>query len=99
MYLESARIRKSYKLKEQKLDPDLCKIAQKWANHMAYKNYMYHGGGEQIIASGYKTVTHCFRGWMNSPPHRNWVLTRRSKCGFAYAQSSSGICYWVGVYR
>jgi uncharacterized protein YkwD len=99
MHAESTRIRVARGLKPQSLDADCCAIAQRWAEHMAKNKTMRHGGGEQIIARGYKTVGAVFRAWINSPGHRRWVLSRRSRAGWGLAQSSSGLWYWAGAFR
>lgn len=99
MHNESQRLRKQYNLKPQKLDENCCKIAQKWAEHMAAHHSMYHGGGEQIIAAGYKDVKGAFGGWMASSGHRYWVLSGRDLAGWGAAKSSTGRWYWVGVFR
>lgn len=99
MHAESTRIRVARGLKPQSLDTDCCSIAQRWAEYMAKNKTMRHGGGEQIIARGYKTVDAVFRAWMNSSGHRHWVLSRRSRAGWGLAQSSSGLWYWAGAFR
>jgi len=81
------------------LDPELCMIAQRWACNMAARHSMHHGGGEQIIARGVSTISGCFNIWMNSGPHRGWVLSRTAACGYGCQQSSSGQWYWAGVFR
>tara|TARA_R100000808_G_scaffold10579_1_gene27972 strand:- start:199 stop:600 length:402 start_codon:yes stop_codon:yes gene_type:complete len=100
LYKASQALRaKSGCLIKQELDPELCKIAQKWAEHMAAKNCMYHGGGEQIIARGYKTPKSVLNAWVCSPPHKKWIFCNKKKVGFGYAKSKSGHPYWAGVYR
>jgi len=78
---------------------ECCRIAQRWANHMASTRSFGHGGGEQIIAQGYPTVSACFSGWIGSSGHRAWVLSNSTRCGWGFQRSSSGRCYWVGVFR
>ena len=99
MHTESSRVRKERGLKVQQLDPECCKIAQKWAENMAARRSMYHGGGEQIIATGYDTVPAVFRAWLNSSGHRAWVLSGNPRAGWGAAQSSSGQWYWAGAFR
>ena len=98
-YEAAMRARERCCLKPQTLDPELCKIAQKWAEQMAATNCMYHGGGEQIIAKGYRTPESVVNAWMNSDGHRRWILSKCSRVGFGYARSKSGHPYWAGVYR
>lgn len=99
LHAEAQRIRLRYGLFEQTLDPELCMIAQRWACHMAGRRSMYHGGGEQIIAMGSGDLNRCFSIWMNSSPHRGWVLSRTALCGYGCQKSSNGQWYWAGVFR
>ena len=99
MQKESTRIRKEYKLEPQKLDEKCCKIAQDWAEYMAKHHYHNHGGGENIIAVGYKDVPSVFGGWMSSSGHRYWVLSDSDMSGWGAAKSSTGIWYWAGAFR
>lgn len=99
MHREAMRIRIRYSLPEQELDEECCKVAQRWANRMAADSWMRHGGGEQIIARGYRTAETCFGGWMSSSGHRHWVLSRSQRCGWGCQKSKSGQWFWVGVYR
>lgn len=99
MYSAATRQRAQYGRSEQVLDESLCRIAQNWANHMAARNMMYHGGGEQVIAQGYSSPDACIRGWIASPGHRVWVLGGNARCGFGVARSSSGRLFYAGVYR
>jgi len=98
-FKEAMKARERCGLQPQTLDPELCKIAQRWAEHMAARNCMYHGGGEQIIAHGYKTPKATVNAWMCSSGHRKWILSKCKKVGFGYATSKSGHTYWAGVYR
>ena len=99
MHSEAQRLRKQYSLKPQKLDEKCCKIAQDWADHMAASHSMYHGGGENIIAAGYKDVESAFGGWMASSGHRYWVLSGSDLAGWGAAKSSTGRWYWAGAFR
>lgn len=81
------------------LDEECCRIAQRWANTMARTGKFRHGGGEQIIAKGYRSVEACFDGWMTSRGHRAWVLTSKTRAGWGYQRSASGRCYWAGAFR
>ena len=96
MHQEALRVRGGRQIE---LDEECCQIAQRWANHMARTRSFRHGGGEQIIARGYRTVKACFAGWMGSRGHRRWVLSNSDKCGWGHQRSPSGHCYWVGVFR
>ena len=96
MHQEALRVRGGRPIE---LDEECCQIAQRWADRMARTRSFRHGGGEQIIAQGYRTIKACFAGWMGSSGHRRWVLSNSDKCGWGYQRSSSGHCYWVGVFR
>ena len=98
MHKEAIRIRNKYGLPSQKLDESLCAIAQNWAENMAHRKKMYHGGNEQIIASGYSTISGCFAGWNYSRGHCAWLLSRSSLAGWGAAQSSSGRWYYAGCF-
>ena len=99
LYNAANRHRARYGLPVQNLDENLCNVAQNWANNMAARDVMYHGGGEQIIGVGYANADACVQGWINSPGHRVWVLSRNGSCGFGMARSRSGRLYYAGVYR
>lgn len=83
----------------QTLDENLCHQAQAWANNMANRNAMYHGGGEQVVGYGYGSPEACIQGWINSPGHRVWVLGGNTRCGFGVQRSWSGQWYYAGVFR
>jgi uncharacterized protein YkwD len=99
LYSAATRQREKHSLPAQELDESLCEIAQRWAENMAARNMMYHGGGEQIIAYGYPNAEACVQGWISSPGHRVWVLGSHKRCGFGSARSTSGQVYYAGVYR
>ena len=96
MHQEAVRLRGGRPIE---LDEECCRIAQRWANNMARTRSFRHGGGEQIIAQGYRNVKACFAGWMGSSGHRRWVLSKSDKCGWGFQRSSTGHNYWVGVFR
>tara|TARA_R100000742_G_C4278876_1_gene102334 strand:- start:1178 stop:1594 length:417 start_codon:yes stop_codon:yes gene_type:complete len=91
--------RKAQNLSVQKLDKELCQIADKWAKYLADNNRFHHGGGEQIIARGYSSPTAAINAWMNSQGHRRWLLCNRTHVGFGFAKSKNGHPYYVGVFR
>ena len=95
----ATELRKDRGLVTQTLNEELCALSQKWAEHMAKNHSMYHGGGENIIAAGYKTPRSAFNGWLSSPGHSYWVLSGADQCGWGAAQSSTGTWYWVGAFR
>lgn len=99
MHAAATNQRARYGLFAQQLDESLCQQAQNWANNMANRNVMYHGGGEQVVAHGYSSPAACIQGWINSPGHRVWVLGRNSRCGFGVQRSWSGSYFYAGVYR
>lgn len=95
----ATQLREDRGLESQKLDEELCKLSQKWAEYLAKNHYFYHGGGENIIAMGYTTPEAAFNGWLSSSGHRYWVLSGTDQCGWGAAQSSNGTWYWVGAFR
>lgn len=99
MHRVATQIRKDRGLDSQELSKDLCQVSQKWAEHLAENHYFYHGGGENVIAVGYKTPQAAFNGWLSSPGHRYWILSNTDQCGWGAAKSSNGTWYWVGTFR
>ena len=99
LYIKSQNKRVANGMKRQVLDEDCCKQAQKWAEYMASINQMKHGGGEQIIARGYRDADSVLKGWLNSPPHKHWIYCSRPRVGFGFAKSKNGTTYWAGVYK
>ncbi len=99
MYSAAMRQRGQAGLTTQTLDESLCQQAQNWANNMAARGMMYHGGGEQVIGMGYANADACVQGWVYSPGHRVWVLGGNSRCGFGCATGIDGRLYFAGVYR
>ena len=99
MHREAQRIRSRSGLFVQVNDESLNSIAQRWAEQMARSGSMYHGGGEQIIAySSYPSVGTAFNLWMNSSPHRAWVMSTSGRAGWGYAVGANG-GYFAGVFR
>jgi len=99
MYNAAMKQRQKIGLPKQTLDNQLCKQANDWARYMASINRMVHGGGEQVIAKGYKTPQAAIDAWMRSSGHRRWILSNKSHCGFGFAKSKSGRHYYVGVFK
>ena len=99
MSVVSIKIRARHGLPAQRLDKALCNIADRWADRLAKTGKLVHGGGEQIIAMGYKTKEAVFEAWMRSSGHRKWILSRTTRCGFSCRISKNGRRFWVGVYR
>ncbi|WP_437192728.1 CAP domain-containing protein [Planctomicrobium sp. SH527] len=99
MHSAASQQRARHGLPAQRLDENLCNVAQRWAQNMAARDVMYHGGGEQVVAVGYPNAASCIQGWINSSGHRVWVLGRNGSCGFGSARSASGRMYYAGVYR
>lgn len=100
MHAEAVQVRKDNNINEELiLDEECCKIAQRWANHMAETNSMYHGGGEQIIAMGYDTPQLTMKAWRNSSGHWAWLGSKSKFCGWGCQKSKSGVWYWAGVFR
>ena len=99
LYIEAMKQRERCGLSRQVLDKQLCEQADRWAQHMASTGRFGHGGGEQIIAMGYRTPRQAINGWMRSEGHRRWMMCNRSHVGFGFATSKSGHPYYVGIYR
>lgn len=99
MHRAAMECRKQRRMQRQALSEECCKIAQEWAEKMAASDNMRHGGGEQVIARGYKTPSLCISAWMRSSGHRRWLLSNRKYAGWGCAQSKSGTWYWAGCFR
>ena len=99
MHTVAMRRRERSGLRLQVLDRDCCTIAQRWANHMAATGSMYHGGGEQIIASGYATAEAAIAAWEASSGHRAWLFGGSDRCGWGCQRSAAGTWFWAGAFR
>jgi uncharacterized protein YkwD len=98
-HIEVQNWRRYYGLPRQELDPVLCQIAQQHADWMAANNSFNHGPNDQVIAIGYETPRQVVGSWIDSPPHRAWLLSRNRKAGWAWAVTRGGRKYWAGVIR
>ena len=99
MHTVAMRRRERSGLRLQVLDRDCCTIAQRWANHMAATGSMYHGGGEQIIASGYATAEAAIAAWEASSGHRAWLFGGSDRCGWGCQRAANGTWFWAGAFR
>ena len=91
--------RAHYQYHSLTLDERCCVLAQRHADRMAWTHYYEHGQHDQIITRGYNTVDGAVQSWVYSPPHFNWILTNRRKCGWGHAVSKDGWHYWAGVFQ
>jgi uncharacterized protein YkwD len=57
------------------------------------QRYPYRRAGENI-ASGYESVDHLMKGWMNSPRHKRNILGDFSQIGVGCAIAEDGKRYW-----
>jgi len=102
--------RKNKKIKEFKLDKNLCSYAQKHAENMANKNSMYHSKMNDLmefnkgslvgenVAWNQKTEQEVVFSWILSPMHRYNILSKKYKTvGFGKA-SKNGSIYWCAVF-
>jgi uncharacterized protein YkwD len=99
LHTEAQRHRVAHGREPQKLDAELCGVAQRWAETMASRNSMYHGGGEQIIAYGTRSAPATVAMWIGSAPHNAWLLSSCTQAGWGAAQSRSGTWFWAGAFR
>lgn len=99
LHTEAQRHRVANGREPQKLDSELCGVAQRWAETMAARNSMYHGGGEQIVAYGTRSAPATVAMWIASGPHNAWLLSSCTKAGWGAAQSRSGTWFWAGAFR
>ncbi len=55
----------------------------------------FSSAGENI-AYGQRTPAEVMRDWMNSPGHRNNIMSRSyTEIGVGLAKNKSGVCYWT----
>lgn len=57
------------------------------------QNYHYQSAAENV-AEGWPTVDAVMRGWMNSPHHRENILGKYTRAGFAVTRDEKGNPYW-----
>jgi uncharacterized protein YkwD len=103
--------RKNKNLIEFVLDKELCEYAQKHAEQMSNKNFMYHSKMSDLIkisnsslvgenvAWGQAIEKDVVNSWMRSPMHR-WNILGKSytKIGFGIAKNEDGSIYWCAVF-
>lgn len=59
----------------------------------------YVGALGENVASGQKTLEQALQGWLNSPSHRNTMLSPKfSEFGLAAATAKSGKTYWAVIF-
>lgn len=90
------------------LQSDKCdKISQDWSDYMARTGSFRHGGGENIIAYFYPTngklsdkdIARIFGIWMNSRPHRAFILSSSKYAGYGLSYGRNGRVYASGTFR
>jgi len=58
----------------------------------------FSAAGENI-AYGQRTPAEVMRDWMNSPGHRNNILSRSyTEIGVGLAKNKNGVCYWTQMF-
>jgi uncharacterized protein YkwD len=82
-----------------KLDAELCGLSQRWAEHMAARGWMGHGGGENIVAYGTASVPATMAMWRASGGHNAHLLSGTTRAGWGHAVSANGTHYWAGAFR
>jgi len=95
-----------------KNDPELTQAAQEWAENMASKRKLYHGGYKNIgdeegvwtslgenIASGQKTQQRVFECWLESSGHRANIENNKYRyIGCGMAEDKYGEKYWCVIF-
>lgn len=67
-------------------------------NMMENFGIKFSAAGENI-AYGQRTPQEVMNAWMNSPGHRNNILsTSYTQIGVGLAKTSSGVCYWTQMF-
>lgn len=89
--------------KNLKIDLNLEKNAQKWAESMAYRNRLKHSTLQGInydnsgenIAMGQSTEQEVMEDWIESKGHyKNIIFDKFTHVGFGFAQMQNGRIYW-----
>jgi uncharacterized protein YkwD len=102
----------SRKIKPLIIDEKLCDYAQKHAQKMVKKNYLYHSSMSDLIkvnedsslvgeniAWGQETEKLVVEAWMWSPMHRwNILGTSYKRVGFGVEKDKEGRLYWCAVF-
>jgi uncharacterized protein YkwD len=99
LHAEANAARARHGLAPLQIDANLNQLCQNWANHMASRRWMYHGGGENIIACGQTSCRGAINSWLGSPGHRAFVLGHALVAGWGHAVDSNGRHYWAGAFR
>lgn len=83
----------------QRLDRNLCNLAQQWAEHMASVGRMYHSGMPyaENVAWGYPTCEAAMDAWVNSQGHYSNLVSGSEACGFGAAQGRNG-WFWCSLH-
>jgi uncharacterized protein YkwD len=93
------------------MDHELSRAAQKWAEHMAYRDRLYHGDlsnkvnrhrwhylGENV-AKGQRDAAEVVGDWMGSRSHRKNIMNDNfNSVGFGIAYSRDGRLYWCAIF-
>jgi hypothetical protein len=98
LHAEAQRHRIANGRDAQELDAECCRIAQAWAETMAARRSMFHGGGEQIVAWNGGSLSQAFGMWQSSGGHNAWLLSSTTRAGWGHA-SNGGAHYWAGAFR
>jgi hypothetical protein len=98
LHAEAQRHRLANGRDAQELDAECCRIAQAWAETMAARRSMGHGGGEQIVAWNGGSLSQAFGMWRSSGGHNAWLLSSTTRAGWGHA-SNGGAHYWAGAFR
>ena len=98
LHAEAQRHRLANGRDAQELDAECCRIAQAWAETMAARRSMFHGGDEQIVAWNGGSMSQAFGMWRSSGGHNAWLLSSTTRAGWGHA-SNGGSHYWAGAFR
>lgn len=99
LHTEAQRHRVASGREPQKLDAELCAMCQRHAEWMASRGQMFHGSGENIVCRGASTAPDAIVTWLNSGPHRAFLMGGATQAGWGAAQSRSGTWFWAGAFR
>ena len=98
MHDVATELRHGRGLAVQRLDDELCKLAQSHADWMASTNRLDHGPNDQIIAYNFTGIPQAMQQWTGSPPHAVWLYGNSERCGWGLAKRGAKI-FFCGVFR
>jgi uncharacterized protein YkwD len=100
MYRLHCTHRKNNGLRPQKLNTELTRAAQEWAEYMADHGYFEHSHYPvaENIAVGANTASGAISMWINSRGHNANLLSGGQQVGFGLAKTANGTWYFCSCH-